>query len=307
MTRQELLDLYTPIYDEFAMFAFAEHKQQHQRIFDVVFDATKDYKYNSISGLGEWEAADEDSEDGLDHFVIGYEGTAAQLKYRKYFYVTFAANQQNEYADLKKKIAQAEALGRGARARIGRTTFSILYDGFSTAGTDGLYLWHDSHYKNPEETGTTYDNLLSGPFSHDNLELAESQIASNYFDMDGIPIQPAEKPVIVHAPALDGAVERVLTERGENERPGTQNRDKNVYAGKYDHVSDIYLSATMGGSDTAWYIIYPSMKMLRLVWAQKPQFASWIDNLRHRYYFDGWMWCVAAATDWRCGFASTGL
>ena len=307
MTRAELLDLFTPIYDEFAMFTFAEHTQQHTRIAHVVDDPTKDYKYNSMSGLGEWEEVDEDSTEGLDHFVIGYEGSAALAKYRKYFYVTFAVNQQMEYADLKKKTARAEALGRGGRGRVERKVASVLYNGFTTAGTDALYLWHNSHYKNPEETGTTYDNLLSGAFSHDNLELAEAQIAANYFDMDGLPIQPAEKPIIVHAPAINGQIERVLTDRGENERPGTPNRDKNIYAGKYEHLSWIYLSAAMGGSDTAWFILYPSMKMLELVWGQKPNFASWIDNLRQRYYFDGWMWCSAFARDGRLGFASTGL
>ena len=307
MTRQELSDLFTPIYDEFAMFTFAEHTQVGPKVAHVIEDPTKEYKYNSISGLGTWDEVSEDTDEGLDNFVIGYEGTATQAKYRKYFYVTFGVNQQMEYADLKKKIAQAEALGRGARSRAEMLVANQLYGGFSTAGSDGLATWHNSHYKNPDETGTTYDNLLSGAFSHDNLELAEAQIAANYFDMDGIPIQPEETPIILHAPAINGQVERVLTERGDNERPGTQNRDKNVYAGKYQHLSWIYLSAAMGNSDTAWYLLYPSMKMLILVWAQRPNFANWIDNLRHRYYFDGWMWATSDITDWRLGFASTGL
>ena len=55
------------------------------------------------------------------------------------------------------------------------------------------------------------------------------------------------------------------------------------------------------------YIIYPSMKMAKLIWGQKPQFASWIDNLKHRYYFDGWEFFSTEAVDWRLGFASTGL
>jgi hypothetical protein len=101
-------------------------------------------------------------------------------------------------------------------------------------------------------------------------------------------------------------VQRVLSDRA-GDRPGTPNRDINIYAGKYTPVESVYLSAKMGGSDTAWYIIYPSMKMLKLVFAQKPQFASWIDNLKQRYYFDGWEHFVVAISDWRLGFASTGL
>lgn len=306
MTRAELLDLFTPIYDEFAMMAFDEQTQVHPKLFDVITDPTKDYKYNSISGLGEWENVSEDSEEGLDHFVIGYEGTSALAKYRKYFYVSFEVNEQIEYANLKAKIARAEALGRGGRAVAERKTADVLNDGFATACSDGQYLFSNSHPKNPEETGTTYDNLLSGAFSHDNLEAAEQQIAANYFDLDGLPITPAETPLLVYPPALRGAVKRVLSERAE-EQPDTALRNINVYKGSYIPVEWIWLGAALGGSNTAWYIIYPSMKMLKMVWGQKPQYASWIDNLKQRYYFDGWEFFHAICTDWRCGFASTGV
>jgi len=312
MTRAELLDLFTPIYDEFAMMAFAEHTQQHQRVADVIEDPTKDWKFNAMSGLGEWDEVSEDSDEGLDHFVIGYEGTVSQVKYRKYFYVTFAVNDQMEYADLKSKIVRAKALGRGGRGRVERLVAGKLYGGFSDSAisADEKNTFANDHPQNPEETGIEYDNLLSGAFSHDNLELAEKQISDNYFDLDGIPIMPAAKPILVYAPALKGQVERVMNERAEM-RPGDLGtrtpQEINIYKGNYDYMDWIYLSAKMGGSDTAWYILYPTMQMLKLIWASKPRFASWIDNLRHRYYFDGWMWCVAAITDWRLGFASSGL
>jgi hypothetical protein len=308
MTRAELLDLFTPIYDEFAMMKFNEPPQAHLAAFDEIEDPTKDYITNNMSGLGAWEAVDEDSDTGLDHFIIGYEKTNTQQKYRKYFYVSYEVNEQMEYAELKKKIVNAQALGSGGRTAVLKATAAILYNGFNTSSNvpDGQYLWDTDHDKNPEETGTDYSNLLSGPFSHDNLELAEKQIADNYLDMDGDPITPAEIPLLLHAPALKGMVQRVLSDRALD-RPGTNQRDINIYAGKYTPVESVYLGAAMGGSDTAWYIIYPSMKMLQLVFAQKPQFASWIDNLKQRYYFDGWEHFVCAIVDWRCGFASTGL
>jgi hypothetical protein len=256
--------------------------------------------------LGEWAEVAEDSEEGLDHFVIGYEGTVALAKHRKYFYVSFEVNEQMEYAALKTKIARAEALGRGGRAKVERKTADVLNDGFSTACSDAQYLFSNSHPKNPEETGTTYDNLLDGAFSHDNLEAAEKQIAANYFDLDGLPITPAETPLLVYPPALRGAVLRVLSERA-NEQPGTTLRNINIYKGTYTPVEWVWLSATLGGSATAWYIVFPSMKMLKMIWGQKPQYASWIDNLKQRYYFDGWEFFSCVATDWRCGFGGTGV
>ena len=308
MTRTELLDLYTPIYDEFSMIGFNSVSRQHEKVADVVVDTTKDWKYNNISGLGVWDEVDEDSDEGLDHFVIGYEGTITPLKYRKYFYVTFEANDQMEYAALKTKIARAEALGRGGAARLEMIVASILTGGFNTACADGLYLFYDSHYKSPEETGTTYDNLLSGAFSHDNLEAAEEQISANFFDMDGLPMAPyAGRPIIVYPSALRGPVKRVLSERAE-EQPDTTMRNINVYAGKYDAVEWAYLDAALGGSDTAWFIIYPMLKNLKLIKSTAaPSFASWIDNLKQRYYFDGWLMGASGTKDWRGLFASTGL
>lgn len=301
-----MLDLFTPIYDEFTMLKFNAPDKAHLVAFDEVEDPTKDYITNNMSGLGAWETAEEDSDTGLDHFIVGYEKTNTQQKYRKYFYVSFEVNEQMEYAALKKKIANAEALGNGGKTAVLKATAAKLYAGFSAAGADGYYTFYNSHPKNPEETGTTYDNLLAGPFSHDALEAAEKQIADNHFDMDGDPITLPEKPLLLYAPALAGVVGRVLDERA-NDRPGTANRDINLYAGKYTPVESKYLSAKMGGSDTAWYIVYPGLKMLQLVWAQKPQFASWIDNLKQRYYFDGWEHFLVAISDWRCAFASTGL
>lgn len=308
MTRAELLDLFTPIYDEFSAMSFGAVDMQHPKIFDVVIDPTKDFKYNAISGLGAWDEVTEDTDEGLDHFVIGYEGTITPLKYRKYFYVTFEVNEQMEYAALKSKIARAEALGRGGAARLEMIAAAVLTNGFSVAGSDGLYLFYDSHYKNPEETGVTYDNLLSGAFSHDSLETAEKQISANFFDLDGLPMVTfAGKPVIVHGSALRGAVKRVLDERAD-ERPGVTTRDINVYAGKYESVEWPWLDAALGGSDTQWFIIYPGLKNLKIVKnTAAPQYASWIENIVHRYYFDGWLYAAAAAKDWRGLFGSTGL
>jgi hypothetical protein len=307
MTRTELLDLFTNVYDQFVVVGAQSFDAKHSRVFDVIVDPTKDWKYNAMSGLGMWDEVAEDSDTGLDHFIIGYEGTITPVKYRKYFYVTFEANDQMEYAALKSQSFKAEALGRGGMATIDKLCADILIDGFSTACADGQYLFSNSHPKNPEETGTTYDNLLSGAFSHDNLEAAEKQVSAEFFDMDGLPMAAyAGKPIIVHGSALRGPVKRVLSDRA-NEQPDTTTRNINVYAGKYDSLEWPMLDAAMGGSDTAWFIIYPALKNLKLVKnTANPQYASWIENLNQRYYFDGYIHAQAEAVDWRGLFASTG-
>jgi hypothetical protein len=308
MTRAELTDLFTPVYDEFTMVGYNSLDKQGPKVADVVVDSTQDFKLNTISGMGMFDQVDEDSDTGLDHLIIGYEESLTALKYRKYTYVTFEANEQNEYANLKRQIATVELFGKGAAGTEEQILATFLSGGFATTyAPDDLYLFYNTHYKNPEETGTTYDNLLSGAFSHDNLEAAESVIANNFFDLDGMPMAPyAGKPTLLFPPALRGAVQRVLSDRADL-RPATTNNDINIYAGKYNMVEWDYIGAKLGGSDTAWYIIYPALKNLKLVkHSARPQTATWIDNIHQRYYFDCWLTGVAGAKDWRGLFGSTG-
>jgi len=302
--RDNVLQLYTPIYDEFMLETFAQDKQVNPMIYDDVTDKTKDHKVDSISGLGLWEDAEEGEGGNYDDPVQGYAVTLTPTKRRKRFRVTWEAVDQDEYA-LLGKVGEAQAMGRGARATVEKKTANYLSDGFATAGPDGQYLFDTDHPKNPDETGTVHDNLLSGAFSHDNLEAAETQIGDEYIGGDGIPIMPDEDAVLLYPPALHGPVQRVLADRA-GERPGTSNRDINVYAGLYKTVRWRWLAAQFGGSDTAWFIIYPSMKMLLIDYQVRPSYSSWVDYEDEFYVFSGRMIFDYKATNWRFGFGSTG-
>jgi Zn/Cd-binding protein ZinT len=139
------------------------------------------------------------------------------------------------------------------------------------------------------------------------LEDAEKQICSNFFDMDGLPMAAyAGKATLVYPPALRGAVMRVCSERAL-ERPDKTVRDINVYSGKYNLVEWDYLSSKMGGSDTAWFIIYPDLKNLKLIKHKAGyETAMWRQDEYQRYYFDAWLYAIGGAADWRGLFGSTG-
>lgn len=303
--RDNVAQLYTPIYDEFMLSTYKEESQVHPQVFQAIDDKTKDYKVDDLSGLGVWEAATEGESGGYEDPVLGYPKTLTQGKYWKKFQVSFEAVDQDEYALLKKE-EDAKSMGRGARAKVEYDAAVALYNGFSVASPDGQYLFADAHPKNSEETGTTYDNLLSGAFSHDNLETAETQITNNYIGPDGIPIMPDEDPILLYPPALRGAVKRVLSDRAL-EQPDTTVRNINRFAGRYQPIEWRWLASQFGGSDTAWYIIYKSMNMLKIVWSARPHFTAWVDEDKEYYKFKGRMLYALGATNWRCGFASTGL
>ena len=306
-TRGQVAELYTPIYDHFMLSTFNEETMINGQLFEQIEDSTKLYIVNQISGLGVWESQNELSSGNFEDPVLGYSKTYTQGKFSKYFQTSFESVDQDEYALLKKE-GDAKAMGAGGRARVEIDCSQVLINAFSVAGPDGQYGFSASHPKNSQETGTTYSNLLAGPFSHDNLELAETQIAQNFFDMKGIPIEQIEDPILLYPPALRGAVKRVLDDRAL-ERPGTTNRDTNRFAGKYTPIEWRYLSAggIFGGSNTAWYIIYKQLGFLKIIWSQKPHFTSWIDEKVDAYLFKGRMLYACGYDDWRMGFASTGL
>jgi len=309
-TRAQLSELFTPIYDEFMLMGFAEEKQIAPKVFQVIDDKTKEYKTDGISGTGEWEQANELAAGGYEDLVLGYPNTIEPLKYWKKIQCSFEASDQDEYAMLKSKVTTAKQIGIGGRAKVERLCASVLYNGFSVACPDGQFFFDTDHPKNRVETGIVYDNLLTGPLSHDNLELAETQITNNFYDMKGIPILPAENPTLLYPPALRGTALRILSDRAEY-RPGQavahSEMEMNRFAGRYNPVEWRFLSAAEGGSDSAWYILYNEMNFLKLVYNRRPSFDNWIDKDIEAYIFKGSMMCTPDVCDWRAGFASTGL
>jgi len=177
-------ELYTPIYDKFMLGTFAEYSQQCLEAFVPIEDSTKNYKVDDLSGLGTWDETQEAEAGETEDPVLGYPKTYTPLKYTKTIQVSYEAVDDDEYA-LLKRDTQAAEMGTGARDRIERLTSTVLSGGFASTvnSPDGQFLWDTDHPKNRDETGTTYDNLLSGAFSHDNLELAETQITANLFSM----------------------------------------------------------------------------------------------------------------------------
>lgn len=304
--------LYTPIYDQFMLGTYDEYTQVCNEVFTSVDDSTKNYIVDDLSGLGTWDLTQEAEAGETEDPVLGYPKTYTPAKHTKTTQASFEAVDDDEYA-LLKRTSQAEEMGTGARDRVERNSAAVLINGFSSAANspDGQYLFSNSHPKNREETGTTYDNLLSGAFSHDYLETAETQITNNLFSMAGIPVPPPSEIILLHPPALRGSVKRVLSERAMD-RPGTTNRDINRFVGRgttynYKPVEWIYLSSGLGGSDTAWYMIFKNFGYFKIIWRQKPHYTSWVDYNLEVYNFKGRMRFAPGCDNWRGGFASTGV
>lgn len=311
--RTRVIELYTPIYDEFLFDNYTEYEKKHEDAgFTTIEDKTLNYITDSLSGLGEWEDSNEFDDGAYADPVLGYPKTYTQTKQLKRFKVSFEAVDMDEQAILS-KVGLAKSMGRGGAAKVERNTSATFNTGFSTAGPDGQYFFDTDHPKNADETGTQYSNLLSGAFSHDNLEAAETQISSNFIAEDGIPIMPNEDPILLYPPALRGPVARVLEERA-NLRPGVTTNDINRFSGprkmfNYKPVEWWWLGSGQGraGSNTAWYIVFKNLGFLKIIWSAKPHYTSWVDYSIEAYCFAGRMIYANGYDNWRAAFGSTGV
>lgn len=310
--RDNNAQLYTPIYDKFMLSTFTEYPAQCYEGFQEISDDTKAYIVDDISGTGTWDETEEGVAGETEDPVLGYPRTYTPLKYTKTIQVSFESVDDDEYA-LSSKIPQAQQMGRGARDRLERLSAAVLINGLTSAtnSPDGQFLFDTDHPKNRDETGTTYSNLLSGAFSHDSLEDAETQVSANLFDMTGIPLPPPPEITLFHPPALRGPVARVLSDRAE-ERPTTTQRDINRFVGKgttykYKPVEWIYLGTALGGSNTAWFLIFKSFGYFKVIMRQKPHYVQWVDNNADIYTYKGRMRTIAGCDNWRGGFASNGV
>ena len=311
ISRTSVDQLYVSIYDEFLLSTFNEYEMVCKKVFKEVNTTQKNYKVDDISGLGMWQDQDELVGGNVEDPVLGYPKTYTIGKVTKQFQVSFEAIDDDEYA-LMKKEGEAKNMGEGIRSRMEYdAAVSQLYAGFSTDGPDGEYIYDTDHPKNRDETGTTYDNLLSGAFSHDNLETAEAQITNNMYNMKGLPIPISQDPILLYPPALRGVVNRVLNDRA-TERPSTTNRDINQFTARkgpwnYRPIEWIWLNSANGGSDTAWYILFPWLGYYKVIMRQQPHYVSWTDYNIDAYNFKGRARYIFGIDNWRGGFASTGV
>jgi len=305
-TRAALAALFTPIYDEFMYEGYAEHAQVSPKVFKQISDSTKDWKWDSLSSLGRWVDANEMASGGYEDPTLGYPKTLTQTKKWKKFQVSFETIDQEEYA-LMRKVDSAKSMGQGCRDKVEDDHAGTLRDGFTTTGADSQYLFDTDHPANRDATTTYRDNLLTGPLSHDNMELAEAQMSDNLFSLAGIPFVPTGKAQVLVPPQLKGRCSRLFNERADLLPASIDEGAINRFSGMYSWKDWIYLSAKLGGSDTAWYIIYPEMETLVSVWSAKPHYTSWIDEDIEAYNFKGRTLYIQGAVDWRGTFGSSGL
>jgi len=294
-TKDLWTDLYTPLFDVMLLAVFEEYELVCETLFTVEEDDSEKVEKSQMSGFGIWNAIAEGEGITQEEHVQMYNESYTHGEFGDGFNVTFNALKDDEYAVLK-RMDNPKVLGVGSRARLETDSASILENAFDTGGSynwgDGVSLCNDSHPKNPDETGTVYDNKLSGSASvlgETALTAMEVLFSANCKTPKGIKVEMPRMGYLVVPFALYDEALRLVAPRAI-ERPNTAARDINIYAkGKESWVNYTVIPWQYLDTATQWFVIYPSLEPLCLIYREKPYYDSWVDRDNRRYNFEGAM------------------
>lgn len=192
------------------------------------------------------------------------------------------------------------AMARAGRAFVEKEAASTLHNAFTVNGYDNKPLIANDHPL-VDSTGTG-SNLVSGALSDTNLKLA-LQCMRETVDEAGNLINSSAKKLVV-PPALEYEAKELIN---STQKAGTTANDVNTIKGALEVVVYDYIGEAAGGSDTAWFLIDPSLCELNFFWRIKPEF-KWdedFDTFVAKYR--GYMRFSYGYSDWRGIVGSTGV
>lgn len=170
-----------------------------------------------------------------------------------------------EDRDFDSELDEMKDLSTGASFSQDKSGMQLFNGGFATTVTVNGYKmswygdgkpWFSTIHPTVVPGASTNSNASATgiKFGHDNMETAKVALKEQHTD-DGLPLAMLGKETLV----LPLALEREGREETESVlTPETANNAINVYKGAQDMTVSLFLSATNGGSDTAWFLTVPS-------------------------------------------------
>lgn len=200
-----------------------------------------------------------------------------------------------------------KALGRAARATIETQAASVLNNAFTVNGFDGNPLISATHVRldggamSNRLAATDGAGAVDGALSDRNLKAALIQ-TRRQVDDKGILIQVQPK-ILVVPPSLEFIAKTIIA--GANiSAQGTgsgMTNDKNILQNNLRVVVMDYLT-----SNTAWFLIDPTVAELNFFWRKKLEFKNEDDFSTMAAKYRGYMRFSAGYSDYRGVFGSAG-
>ena len=172
-----------------------------------------------------------------------------------------------------------------------------------TTYADGKNIFSTAHPR--VDGGSAQSNASSTgiPLTETNFETGRIALAEQLQD-DGTPIANMGNVYVVVPLALEKTGQIVT---GSMLRSGTANNDINVYTGGgYTVMSSVWLGSVNGGSNTAWFLVAPSVAGLQLIRRTGPMMDQSVDKNTKSTLFDVHSWFSAGSKRWHGTWASKG-
>lgn len=272
--------------------SYTEIPEQFSRIFNVKKSTkAKEYDYH-VAGTGVWEEKSPSGSIAEDTIADGEEVTYIHKAYAKMISVERELADDDQYHIIEKL---PRSLGRGCRVTVEETAISVINDGFSTNGYDGVPLFSASH---PLLKGGTASNIMTGADLTDaTLKLGIAAMRTQTLTEEGFKMQASAKQLIVHPDNEFNA----LTILKSAQTSGTSNNDQNVVKDRLGVVVMDYLD-----DSDAWFLRDPRLSETNFFWRVKPEFKSTevFDNMVAKYR--GYCRFSVGYSDWRGWIGNTG-
>lgn len=203
-------------------------------------------QWEEAKGGGYWTANAENAEPSVSNPLLKYNNSATHTTWEQGLPVSKSAFDDDQHGYVAMEVA---AMARAGRTTRDKEAMSIFRGGFTTTYGDSQYLFDTDH---PVDGGTM-SNKGTGALTDDNLETGIVALAEQK-SRDGMIMGNVASWLLV-PPALYAEAVRLCDARAV-ERPGTANREINVWSVKYGIFvyQSPFLGTAAGGSDTAWYL-----------------------------------------------------
>lgn len=282
---------------------YDELPEQYQRIYNM-HTSSKAVEHDwGMGAFGDWEKRTSQF-DTVSYKTLspGLDRVYVHEAFTQGFKVTREMYDDDQYRQMQKL---PQALARSGRAKVEKDAMLPLVNGFDGASNpiyDGKALFATDHAL--VDSSKTVSNLATGPLNDENLKKAIQQMRETLDEAGNLVQFKADRLII--PPALEDTAIRVLK---SNQTSGTELNDTNQFLNSYgiEIVVLDYLSASAGGSDTAWFLQDSSRHELNFFWRIRPEF-KWdedFDDFVSKYR--GYMRYSFGVSDFRGLIGSEGL
>lgn len=213
---------------------------------------------------------------------------------------------EKEAAKLGRAAARTPDVHAADAFKYGFTTADSF--GGSMLAADGIRFFSTVHYKNPDETGTTYSNAsaIGITLTEENLEIG---LLAAQQQKDARGILANVNPRILLVPLALRKSAMIIT--GSDKRSDTGDNDINVYKGGALEVvvwPELGTSTSLGsGSNTAWFLLDKEIHEMMFQWRERPFLPEVeFDKKKLVYEYSVYARWEFGLVDWRGIWASKG-